>query len=168
MLKTIDTAIIETIENMLRLANDWLSITQRMIERAVIRVCLLLILSVWLCSIPITWKVVYTLGALLVVAEMFREHRLPRSSRAVKRRTQRFYRFYLLVITFIVVPLLMLLPPYSWLDCAAFGLNLLEALFYFVLVAVVDGEPGRARKLSIQELTRIFGVEWVPQPARIF
>ena len=172
----LDEFMIERFDKAVQFAQDWLFLSQKRIEQVVLLVyvavffsCMILILLAKLDTTGVTLCVV---GGIFLFAGMWLDHMLPTAVRAVRRVSNRSFRlgwlFMWLITT--VSDVFFTSPKFDWhlqiyyiVGCPIrMGLRLVMA---YIIALDVDGERGKAAKLSLAKLKELFGtLHWIPQP----
>lgn len=171
-IRSVDNFVIEQFDKAVKFLHDWLFISQKWLERGVMIFCLL--------DVGLLLKAHHTLGweifaDVILFIGMWVEYREPKTARTLRRATGVFGRVYwlFLCLFFGAANILSnylgtengnryiyLYDTLTPLWCVA------RVLMSYITVLDVDGERGKAAKLSWQKLKELFGVEWVPQPQR--
>jgi len=110
-------------------------------------------------------------GDVLVGWFMWREHREPKAARTVRRIGPIEFGFRIVWIALTAVITTLALLPGQGVSRYAFifGVNggvwgLCRISMAYITILDVEGEKGRAAKMSLAKLKEMFGTSWVPAP----
>jgi hypothetical protein len=158
--RTVDEWILRGTEKVLEFFSDWLSLSQRTIERALIFGNVAGIIAVQFLK-PQTFATIMVL--LFVTAPMWARHRAPQALRSAMRATEITRRLAWVTITMCLSAptAIVFRDAISWLMLGAYAA---VVCFNYVFVCNVDGERGRKRRLALDEVKKMFGVGWIPEP----
>ena len=142
---------------------EWLSISQRRIERVMIVTYLALALVD-----AGRGKTLYIVGPVLayIGCLMWFMHRTPDAIRMVRERpnlavARCFLQLWLMSVIAISFLISKSMIPHN-------PLHLVQqtdyALFFYVVSISTKGDPGRRRKLALSKIIEMFGTGWIPKP----
>ena len=147
--------------------NDWLGISQKIMERVVI-VCNVIARSCLLSSSVLNrWEFPVWFEALMVFVffnYIYRLHRTPCAARSkfLPMRTSRMWWQSLTYLS--ILPS----PANDWLVNVGLigGYGAVTLIEYLVCVDI-DGERGRKAKMAWNKVIELFGTRWIPQPVGV-
>ena len=160
-----DAWCIGRVEALLLWLEEWLSISQKQVERGLIVLYMLLIM------VPSSWAlgivIVRIFVAISVGMMMWWLHRQPAAYREMGKRNALMAVARVIIQAFLgfLAAILFILPPHRLIDYATGAAQVVYLVFYYMTDIHSGGERGRRRKLAWAELKKLFGTEWIPRPA---
>ncbi len=157
----------DRVEALLKWLEEWFSISQKWAERGMMAVYVALIL------IPPSWSVSWisakTAVAFLIVGPMWILHRKPEAARGLMLRYPLFSVVRTVLCMFVVFLGISCLAdtPYEFSKDAIGISQFVYVVFFYMTDISSKGERGRKRKLALEELKKLFGVEWIPKPVNV-
>jgi hypothetical protein len=167
-LATLDKWIEGSITTVLVWLEEWLSISQKYVERFLILLYLGLLLTPWsphLLAIGIE-----LFAALIMGTIMWHLHRKPKAWRGLMRLRPgaRQLRAVFAIICVLYSAVEIVLPRQRTVDSVESGLlQIIYIVFIYCTDIANQGERGRKRKLAWDEIKKLFGTEWVPKPIEV-
>lgn len=171
MIKKLDEFIIEQVGNLVQLMQDWLFLSQKWIERGVLALFVLICLASVVMLVMAGHPIGLEIGIdIFIFIGMLLEYHQPKTERALRR-----VGYPLLRIIWIASGLLIFgtnLYPTQATNymhiyyCLGTLWALTRILMAYITILDIDGERGKAAKLSWEKLKELFGTSWVPQPQR--
>jgi hypothetical protein len=160
MLNSVDEWLLGATEKVLEFCADWLSLSQRHIERALIICNAAAVMAVQVID-PHTTLTIITL--VVITAPMLLRHRAPQAVRTALRVSEKRSRLVWIALTMLVnVPMAL-----SFRDALTLWQAVLYATFtwfHYVIACSSDGQRGKKRRLALDQVKRLFGTGWIPQP----
>jgi hypothetical protein len=154
IIERFDTWTIEHLESFLDWLNEWLSISQKTVERVL---TLIYFIREGLFFAKHHNVTLLIMGMFIVLIMVGRTILMDKRTRLKLRYSEWKWRFLILSMNLLSVAI----PPYGFnLITEIMGLSF--AVFNYVFVCSVDGEKGRRRKMALSKLKELFS--WLPDP----
>lgn len=153
------------LETFLVWLEEWFSIPQKTVERALIVIYLaIFVLPPSNHARSATFICAFCLGYMMWIL-----HQRPQAVRFLTRRNKTSailrlsFQFWCGFVVFRC-----LLSLFHRLDDITNAILVIDYLIFFYMIDLnSEGTPGRRRKLALAELKKLFGTEWIPEPAPI-
>lgn len=160
----IDNFLIRITKSVLDFLNDWLSISQKQVEKFLIGVFAVLLVPIVVTGASKIMMIFFGIMLPIILIGMFTRHSLTASLRNKWRIENYGYRVFntLLVIVFGADFAVTSFHNFIW-----FAAFMALIIFDYTIVCVIDGERGRKRKMTLNEITKMFGTEWIEKPISV-
>lgn len=161
ILKAYDQWCLDTLEAILTWLNEWLSISQRTVEK--------ILIAIYVCS-PLTQPsrtriLSFALCALIGVL-LWMQMILPEAVRATRNLMPGMRSVRLCAQAFGI--LVIVTPPYTPRLVIPAAMQIVAwVVFQYSTCITNTGHRGRKRALSLAKLKALFGTEWMPQPEMV-
>jgi hypothetical protein len=176
MFHAIDNTLLSICEQSVKFIEEWLSISQKWLERIVIAIFVIAgLIQLYLVSIQNNpynkpWMVAFYI--IMFLYAMMQEHRLPEATRKLTRITGFIVRMFwigVMIATglspfFVSIGNDKVAVLYSVADTFAMGAR--GAMIY-ITVANIDGHRGKAAQMAWNKIKELFGTSWIPQPIKV-
>lgn len=160
MPRAMDEFLIRKTRSVLICIEEWLSISQRTVERWLIVIFLATFIKLSMFDFMHTHSIVIDVIMFVWCAlVLINLHNYSEDQRAATGKIQRIWFFY--------ASLLATLHMFHLLnnENVAQAVNLYAAeAFFYVIASNVKGERGRRRRMAMAKLRELFGPLWTPEP----
>lgn len=152
------------VETLLVWLEEWLSISQKVAERGMIALYLVLI---QVPPVRASWFLGFRIAfGMWVAFVMGWQHRRPAAMRGSAKHypSMGASRAVMQIVLLWLAGVLFLAPPHRVYDIAVGAAQIVYLVFFYMTDIASNGERGRRRKLALAELKKLFGTEWLPKP----
>lgn len=163
-----DDWIYRRVEATLLWLEEWLSVSQKTVERTL----LVVYLGLYLMAVHYRYRFpasIHACFALTISYFMWNVHRVPTATRRGILMPPGYKRMRVLMQAFSVFigTLFIASGPHDYTNYMWGTAQVFFMLFWYVCSVGSNGERGRRRKLAWAELKKMFGTEWIPKPAGV-